>query len=208
MSTPPSNMTILQQQYNDISTYCPDTTLFGSFTENQDLVRFAHYTSDTSLLKSALTFALLADGIPIVYYGSEQKYAGAADPYNREALWGSKYNTSSPLYTALGAMNAARNAVAKNSDYSYWTPYWTWKTQFVQSSANMVVLRKGYDKSMVAVVTNLGQGAKLGPYVIGDTNFVEGDGVLDVLSCNTQTAGQFGEFGSGEVRGDGRADDV
>jgi alpha-amylase len=190
-------MSILQRDYEATLQSCQDTTLLGTFTENQDQPRLAVYTSDISLLKNALAFALLSDGIPIVYYGAEQQYDGRSDPFNREALWGSRYNTSSPLYTHITTINAARNAVAKASTYTYWSPYWTWKSKFVMALAEMVVVRKGYDHSIVTIMTNQGQNsADLGPYTIGDTNFTEGDVVMDVLTCQTQTVGKYGGFPS------------
>lgn len=45
---------------------CLDTTLLGSFLENHDNPRFPSYTSDYSLDKNAIAFAMLQDGIPIV----------------------------------------------------------------------------------------------------------------------------------------------
>jgi alpha-amylase len=204
-------MTILKRDYDSVLQSCQDVTLLGTFTENHDQPRLANYTSDLSLLKNALAFALLGDGIPIVYYGSEQQFAGMTDPFNREALWGSEYKTDTPLYTHIATINAARNAVAKAATYSYWSPYWTWKSKFTMAKAEMVVVRKGYDHSIVTVMTNQGEkAADLGPYTVGDTNFLEGDVVLDVLSCETQTVGQYGRFfilalkrgDANEIRGD------
>ena len=36
-------------------------------------------------------------GIPIVYYGTEQGYSGGNDPSNRESLW-PNFNTNHPIY--------------------------------------------------------------------------------------------------------------
>lgn len=194
LSNPPLNMSILQKNWNDVVQSCGDTTLLGTFTENQDQPRLANYTSDVSLLKNAMAFALLSDGIPVIYYGSEQQYTGQSDPFNREALWGSGYKTDSPLYKHIATINAARNAMAKASTYTYWSPYWTWKSKFITAKAEVVAVRKGYDHSIVTVMSNRGQNSgDLGPYTIGDTNFLQGDLLLDVLSCETQTAGQYGE---------------
>ena len=82
---------------NQMKSTCSDVTLLGSFLENHDNPRFPSYTSDTSLIKNAMGFALLADGIPILYQGQEQRFSGANVPNNREALWKSGYSTSSPL---------------------------------------------------------------------------------------------------------------
>ena len=37
------------------------------------------------LVKNAMTWPFIQDGIPILYYGQEQGYTGGADPANREA---------------------------------------------------------------------------------------------------------------------------
>ncbi|KAH8602699.1 glycoside hydrolase family 13 protein [Bisporella sp. PMI_857] len=195
LSNPPLDMAILEHQYRDMIASCQDTTLLGTFTENQDQPRLAHYTSSITLLKSALAFAFLTDGIPTIYYGSEQALNGLTDPDNREALWLTGYNTSSPLYLAITAMNTARNAVARASTYTYWSGYWTWKSKIVMvgEQGEMMVVRKGYDRSIVTVLTNRGEGSgTMGPYQVGDTNFGEGRTVLDVLGCQTQVVGKYG----------------
>jgi len=195
LAEPPLNMTLLQGQFEAMLAACQDSTLLGTFTENQDQPRFANYTSDVALLKNALAFALLSDGIPIVYYGAEQQFSGQTDPYNREALWTSGYNVNSPLYTAVAAMNAARNAIAAASTYTYWSPYWTWKSKIIDVPGEMMAVRKGYDHSIVTILTNQGQNAKdMGPYPIGDTNWVQGVTIMDVLSCETQTVGPYGKL--------------
>jgi alpha-amylase len=184
----------IEYEYNLIVSDCQDSTLLGTFTENQDQPRLANYTNDVSLLKNALAFALLTDGIPIIYYGSEQQFHGQTDPYNREALWLSGYDTSMPLYGHIAAINAARNAVANASTYDYWSPYWTWKSKLIMVEDEVLVVRKGYDYSIVTIMTNRGQAsAALGPYTIADTNFIAGDEVMDVLGCTTQTVQEYGE---------------
>jgi len=48
-----------------------DMDALGVFIDNHDNPRFLSMTYSIPLFKSALTFALFAQGIPIVYYGSE-----------------------------------------------------------------------------------------------------------------------------------------
>lgn len=64
--------------------------------------------NDQTLLKNALAYVILARGIPILYYGTEQGYAGGADPANREDLWRSNFNTNTNLYQSIAKLNAAR----------------------------------------------------------------------------------------------------
>lgn len=61
-------------------------------------------------MKNALAFVILSRGIPILYYGTEQGYAGGADPANREDLWRSSFNTATNLYQSIVKLTAARKA--------------------------------------------------------------------------------------------------
>jgi alpha-amylase len=194
LNLPAESLTGISYSYADIADNCQDSTMLGNFLENQDQPRLANYTSDVSLLKNAMCFNMLTDGIPITYYGSEQQFTGQADPYNREALWTSGYDTTVPLYSHLAGINAARNAVANVSTYDYWSPYWTWKSKMILVQDEVIVVRKGYDHSIVTVMTNRGQDSEdLGPYEISDTSFIEGDVVMDTLGCTTQTVKQYGK---------------
>ena len=74
-----------------------DATILGTFTDNHDNSRFLNDHKDLTHYKSALTFTLYMQGIPIVYYGAEQAFNGGNDPNNREVLWTSM-NTSSEMY--------------------------------------------------------------------------------------------------------------
>lgn len=79
-----------KQAFNDMDS-------LGVFIDNHDNPRFLHITYSHALFKSALTFTVFAQGIPIIYYGSEQGFAGGHDPENRETLW-TDMNPNSELY--------------------------------------------------------------------------------------------------------------
>ncbi|KAL0256771.1 hypothetical protein SLS55_009168 [Diplodia seriata] len=180
---------------NNLDTTCHDPTIMGVFTENQDVARLGHMTNDLSHLKNALVFALLGDGIPIMYYGAEQAFSGGEDPGNREALWLSGYNTSAPLYQLVKKINFARNAMMAGVTYTYWSPYWTHKTRAIIAHDDVLAMRKGYDKSIVTVMTNKGtDAADIGPFEIGDTNFHGQAQIVDVITCKTKTTGDAGIF--------------
>ena len=84
-----------------------DVSLLGDFVDNHDNARFLNMNGDHRQFKSALTFAILNRGIPIVYYGSEQGYAGGNDPNNREQLW-TNMDKSHPLYSHIATVVGAR----------------------------------------------------------------------------------------------------
>ncbi|CZR63650.1 related to alpha-amylase A precursor [Phialocephala subalpina] len=180
-----------------MNSQCKDTTLLGSFSENHDQPRFAYYTSDLVLARNILVFTMLQDGIPIVYQGQEQHFSGAGDPYDREALWTSNYDTSAPLYELTKQMNAIRSlAIAKSSDYL------TWHTQIVYSDAHNVAFRKGTSSYMILmVVNNLGEQAENYSVTMPSVGFPAGLTVVDVLSCNNVTVDANGGLAAAFVGG-------
>lgn len=96
---------------NTVVSQCRDSTVLGSFSENHDQPRFASKTQDYTLAKNIVAFTILADGIPIIYQGQEQHYSavgGSNAPYNREAIWLSKYDTEATLYQFIKTLNNIR----------------------------------------------------------------------------------------------------
>jgi alpha-amylase len=59
-----------------------------NFLDNHDLPRFMFEKTDPNILRSALMYLFTWDGIPCVYYGTEQGFAGGVDPKNREDMFG------------------------------------------------------------------------------------------------------------------------
>lgn len=164
---------------------CEDTTLLGSFIENHDIGRFASLTPDFSLAKNALAATLLADGIPIIYAGQEQHYAGNNTPYSREATWYSKYNTDAVLYQHIKALNSVRSLALKNDP-----EYLTYKAVPTQPEKQSVVLRKGHaGKQIVALLTNKGQDGNKYELTLapGHTEFGANEAVVEVLGCTELT---------------------
>lgn len=101
----------LKNMINTIRSQFKDPFLLTNFLENQDQPRFPSFTSDRALAKNAITYILTGDGMPITYYGQEQSFNGGNDPYNREALWTSNYNTNSEMYLHISKVNKLRKAV-------------------------------------------------------------------------------------------------
>jgi alpha-amylase len=100
----------LVDMINTVSSTFPDPAALANFIDNHDNSRFLNQKNDQTLLKNALAFVILSRGIPILYYGTEQGYAGGADPANREDLWRSNFNTNSNLYQAIAKLTAARKS--------------------------------------------------------------------------------------------------
>lgn len=171
-----------------------DPTLFGTFVENHDQVRFPYRNSDMALAKNIASVAMLRDGIPIVYYGQEQHYDGGVVPNQREALWLGGYDIYSELYGWIQQTNKVRAAAAAaNADFL------TSRTEslFYEDDAeggSVVAFRKG---QMMSMFTNGGVNATndvnyaiqraLHKYAIGSE-------VVDVLNCESFTVASHGRL--------------
>jgi len=99
-----------------------DVSVLGTFLDNHDNPRFLNLNGNHQLLKSGLTYALFAQGIPIVYYGTEQGFDGGNDPYDRMPLWTTGLSTNGELYKYIGLLNKVRseNKVWENPHVERW----------------------------------------------------------------------------------------
>ncbi|KAH9914300.1 glycoside hydrolase superfamily [Fomitopsis serialis] len=157
----------------------------GTFLENQDNPRFQSITTDQGLVKNAMTWPLIADGIPILYYGQEQGYTGSNDPYNREALWLSGYVIEDkPLVHHVRILNAARKAAIAAS-----SSYLSTAVTFPSVGGNTLAVSK---YPMLSLLTNVGASGTPAWDVSSGTGYSSGTELIDVLTCTTYTAGSGG----------------
>jgi glycosidase len=63
------------------------TQVLVNFLDNHDLPRFMFEKDDPAIQRVALMYLMTWDGIPCVYYGTEQGFAGGVDPKNREDMF-------------------------------------------------------------------------------------------------------------------------
>ena len=171
-----------------IKSDCKDSTLLGTFLENHDNPRFPSLTSDISLAKNAIAFAMLADGIPIVYEGQEQHYGGGGVPTNREAIWLSGYSNTSTLYTFIASINQIRNqAIYKDATYL------TYKAYPIYTDTTTIAMRKGFPNGqIIGVFSNKGASGSGYTQTVGNTGFASGQQVVEILSCVSLTADSSG----------------
>ncbi len=78
---------------------------YVTFLDNHDLNERFHNAAFSEQTKLALTCLMTMQGIPCIYYGTEQGLDGRGDrrEYVREALWGGQdaFSTAHPLYTHI-----------------------------------------------------------------------------------------------------------
>ncbi len=86
--------------------------LLVNFLDNHDVGRFRYLSNDARVHHNALFFLLTEDGIPCIYYGTEQGFRGGNDPANREDLWLSGYDRTHPTYRTIRTLNLLRRRLA------------------------------------------------------------------------------------------------
>ncbi|XP_076435565.1 uncharacterized protein LOC143275379 [Babylonia areolata] len=152
-----------------------DTSVLGLFVDNHDFPRFLSLQDDTVLLSNALTYVIFGEGIPIIYYGTEQAFNGDGDPNNRESLW-PFYSTSTSLYrfiqsmtdirkTSRGVKFAARNQVELYVDN------------------DTLVFARGDNSEFLVAVTNVGRRGSVDKTVTGFQRFPSGTEFVNVFDC-------------------------
>ncbi|MBU1238800.1 alpha-amylase [Myxococcota bacterium] len=72
---------------DDNGSLIPPNSMLVNFMDNHDVSRFLFDKPSTAALHSALVYLLTWDGIPCIYYGTEQEFNGGNDPQNREDMW-------------------------------------------------------------------------------------------------------------------------
>jgi alpha-amylase len=84
--------------------------------------------------------------------GQEQDFSnGAADPYNRAALWPSNY-TNTSTYQHIARLNKVRKAVIANNTMFNGQSFLNSTSKIIASTATDVAIRKG---PLLAVLTNV-----------------------------------------------------
>jgi len=191
----PANISGLYETHKEMKANFKDLTVLGNFLENQDNPRWGNLSVDLQTLYNAMVWNFMSDGIPIVYYGQEQGFQGNADPWNREPLWTSSYNTTIPVYKFIAGLNQIRNFLVNTT--SDWV---TSPAQILTTSTNGIAIMKG---SVVSIMTNIGsppQNTSMAAY----TPLANSLSTTDVISCREFAVGSNGTINVDYTEG-GRA---
>ncbi|OBT85235.1 hypothetical protein VE02_05182 [Pseudogymnoascus sp. 03VT05] len=181
-----------------VSTF-KDVNAMANFLDNHDQPRFAsRQGNDVVRDRNAATYLMFASGIPVVYYGFEHRFGGAADPNNREALWGSGYNTDAALYTHIAQLHQIRDIA---SNLAGKAEYFAWGAEVLGTSSQYLAMKRG---PVVVVVSNVGAAGTTNGFSVPSSQFDSGDTIVDLLTCTTVTAGSGGAFQSAANNGESR----
>jgi alpha-amylase len=89
----------------------PPTEALVNFLDNHDVGRFLFTSNgDKAGLRNALVLNMTAQGVPCLYYGTEQDFFGGNDPANREVLWDTNFVTTGTTFTWFQTLAKLRKA--------------------------------------------------------------------------------------------------
>jgi glycosidase len=87
--------------------------LLVNFVDNHDVPRFLFASNgDVNALRNALSLLYTEEGIPDLFYGTEQDFHGGNDPSNREVLWNTGFPTNGATFTHIAKLARIRKAYA------------------------------------------------------------------------------------------------
>jgi alpha-amylase len=86
------------------------TRLLVNFLDNHDVARFLFQDGTPAALRNALFFMFTWDGLPCIYYGTEQEFNGGNDPANREDFWPTGYRTDGETFRWVSRLAGLRKA--------------------------------------------------------------------------------------------------
>lgn len=131
-------------------------------------------------LRSALAYQMTMDGIPCVYYGTEQNFAGGPDPSNREDMWRSGFAQNGRTYQYLKALIKVRKAYRALRQGEV-IPRWG-RDDEAHGGAKLLAFERSTDEDRALVLINtsdpqMGQEDAQSPAPVGWTKEPDGRGM-------------------------------
>jgi alpha-amylase len=148
-NTEPQPLGIVDADGNGV----PPTQLLVNFIDNHDVSRFLYDQPDIDRLHAALGLLFTQDGIPCVYYGTEQGFSGGDDPANREPLWDSGYDRQHPTYQWISSLARMRRSYP---ELMFGTQHVTWSTNHTadEQDAGILAFERRYRGARALVIHN------------------------------------------------------
>jgi glycosidase len=136
--------------------------LLVNFLDNHDVPRFlyeftsggdARFEDGRRRLKAALAYLLTQDGIPCLYYGTEQDYSGGNDPANREDLAWSGFRTDGDTFRWVARLTALRRSypALRRGNFNL---RWTTDRVGSEQDAGIVAFDRALGEDYALVVVN------------------------------------------------------
>ena len=132
----------------------PPTEAMVNFIDNHDVARFLFEFDEIDGLQAALIYLLTMDGIPCIYYGTEQNFNGGNDPANRENMWlNDGFDTTGETFQLTRRLIELRKELAplRRGDFDL---RWTTERTGDEQDAGIVAFERTYNGETVLVVVN------------------------------------------------------
>jgi len=176
----------------------PPDELLVNFIDNHDIPRFLWRSGDVGALHAALAYLFTEQGLPCLYYGTEQRFHGGNDPNNREPLWWSGYDTKNSTFQLISKLIRTRKKYTALRRGSF-DLTWTTDHTGTEPDAGIVAFeRKTADGDYALVVINAQskQPSETSATAGGGTNMKvsapAGATLVDALSGNPVTVAADG----------------
>jgi alpha-amylase len=167
--------------------------LLVNFLDNHDVARFRYLWDDARVHHNALFFLLTEDGIPCIYYGTEQGFRGGNDPANREDLWRSGFDRTHPTFRTIRALATLRKKYAplRRGDLRIvWAS--TTAADGGTDDAGIFAFERTYNGETALVVVNTSNESNARPFNAGTgmtTSFPDGTALVNVFCQEDASAG-------------------
>jgi glycosidase len=171
---------------NDDGVGVPARDLLVNFMDNHDVTRFLFDKPSLPALWNALAFLFTENGIPCIYYGTEQEFYGGNDPQNRERLWDTGFRTDGKTFQFMAKLIKIRKTYAalRRGDM---TTKWSTTSTGTEEDAGMYAFERFDAESgkRVLVVLNtsdkkMSHTASMGTQMM--TSYAAGTKLVDVLA--------------------------
>jgi glycosidase len=163
-----------------------------NFMDNHDVTRFLFDKPSPAALQNALAYLFTEDGIPCIYYGTEQELYGGNDPTNRERLWDTGFRTDGATFGVIQKLIKIRKAYAPLRRGQMTIKYSTTHTA-MEEDAGMVAFERadGTHKLLVVLNTSDAKQSETSQAQMGGadmlTSFAPGDKLVDILSSSSES---------------------
>ncbi len=181
---------------NDDGIGVPATAAMVNFMDNHDVTRFLFDKPSPAALQNALAYLFTEDGIPCVYYGTEQEFNGGNDPTNRERLWDTGFRTDGGTFQWIQKLTKIRKAYSPLRRGTMTMKYTTMHTG-TEEDAGMVAYERsdGAHKLLVVLNTSDKQQSETSQAQMGGgdmlTSFQPGDKLVDILAAPNDATSTF-----------------
>ncbi len=176
------------------------TEALVNFVDNHDLPRFLFDFPEQSKLHAALAYLMTQDGIPCLYYGTEQDFAGGNDPSNRERLWDTGFRTDGDTFRWIARLARVRRHFPALRRGSF-DIRWATEGARGETGAGVVAFERRFEQGYALVVINAhGQGEgrtrrwheARGEDALMEVTQAPGTVLVDVLNREAVTVGTGG----------------